>query len=78
MPDHPDAVNPVGPPNPGPPAPPPESHGEPGRSGRGYRLASGEDVVLELDAPNVQFFDGEAVCDPVELAKLTKRSTQGD
>ncbi len=57
--------------HPGEPVPP-EPQPPTDWSGRAYRLASGEDVVLSFDAPNAQFFDCEAICDPVELAKLTR------
>ncbi len=67
-----DAVNPTGETNPGPPAPQPGSADSTGRPSRGYYLASGEDVVLEFDAPNLQIFDCEAICDPAELAKITR------
>jgi hypothetical protein len=69
MADHPDTNEPVGPtsPPPGPSQPPPAPSG-----GRGYVFESGEDVVLTFDVTNYQEFVDQAICDPEELAKITR------
>jgi hypothetical protein len=69
MADQPDRNEPLEPitPPPGPSQPSPRPDGR-----RGYVIESGEDVVLTIDVTNYQEFVGQAICDPEELAKLTR------
>ncbi|HVK18436.1 MAG TPA: hypothetical protein VM533_15990 [Fimbriiglobus sp.] len=69
MADQPEKKEPVEPITP-PPRPSPSAPD--GR--RGYVIESGEDVVLTIDVTNYQEFVGQAICDPEELAKLTRPS----